>query len=109
MISYKCDECGKSFNHKSNYNRHINRKYSCTKYSSQSSQISQSMSFHGNSSGAVWECPKCHKTYARKDNLQRHISNYCHVKTEGQLGNKKITEPTDKSQEKKKKTNMLLL
>lgn len=29
MVTYECDKCNKSFNHKSDYNKHINRKIPC--------------------------------------------------------------------------------
>ena len=29
MVTYICDKCCKIFDHKTNYNYHINRKYSC--------------------------------------------------------------------------------
>ena len=29
MVNYKCKKCNKNFNKKSNFIRHINRKFSC--------------------------------------------------------------------------------
>jgi len=36
MVEYSCNKCGKIFNHKANYTRHINRKNSCEETNDQS-------------------------------------------------------------------------
>ena len=65
MPIYNCDNCGKKFSHKSNFKRHMNRKFSCIK-SSNKPRTSDS-----------FECPQCHKSYKRKDNMKRHMQIYC--------------------------------
>ena len=68
MVKYKCNRCNKTFNRKSNYIYHINRKRPCKLVSQNNHKIS-----HKN------ECSKCHKIYANKSNLNRHIKLYCNV------------------------------
>ena len=31
MVNYTCERCNKTFNHKSNYDQHLNRSKPCTK------------------------------------------------------------------------------
>ena len=54
QLSILCDICGKLFQHKSNFNRHIEH-------------------FHKDLS--KFECKHCDKSFSRLDNIRRHIKN----------------------------------
>ena len=58
---YLCNRCGKSFNHKNDHRRHINRKNPCKK----------SKNIHG--------CSHCHKVYSSRSNLNKHMRRSCKV------------------------------
>lgn len=58
---FVCKKCSKTFDHKSHFDRHKNRKTSCIENSSKSAkQISH-------------KCKKCKKNFSRKDSLTRHL------------------------------------
>jgi hypothetical protein len=56
MVQYKCNKCGKIFDRKNDYNRHINRKTSC-----KPKRTTKSV-----------RCEYCKKVISGKDNLPRH-------------------------------------
>jgi hypothetical protein len=97
MVEYKCHKCHKSYNKKSNYERHINRTKPCESgLSSQEIFVKSSESSSLNSSKLLNEsiisnksnieeikkfsCKFCGNEYTRKDNLKRHIANDCDAK-----------------------------
>ncbi len=61
MTIYTCCKCAKKFNHRNDYNKHVNRKVSCEPMKVK----------------PKFACNKCNKIFTRKDNLDRHILNYC--------------------------------
>uniref|UniRef100_A0A6G6ABD1 C2H2-type domain-containing protein n=1 Tax=Borely moumouvirus TaxID=2712067 RepID=A0A6G6ABD1_9VIRU len=65
MPVYKCDSCYKEFDHKSNYDRHLNRIRSCVK------------SISGSKTSKVTNhiCKSCSRVFSRKDSLTRHFKN----------------------------------
>lgn len=58
MVEYTCKKCGETFNKKSNYDVHMNRKKPCDKI------VDPEL-----------KCKHCSKKYGRKDTLNRHIKN----------------------------------
>ena len=92
MVDYKCDRCGKSYNKKYDYNRHINRKNQCTISTQNSTQMPQFIKpkkvnkdakfitpIHINST-KNFKCNHCDKFFSRSDALSRHIDKYCKIK-----------------------------
>ena len=63
MVKYTCAKCNKTFNQKVDYDRHINRKYSCDVNSS------------------VNECSICKKEFKHKSSLYKHFKK-CSNKTQ---------------------------
>jgi len=63
MSNFKCTICLKNFNRKSNYIRHLNRKYKCKKINVKNS------------------CIFCNIKYKRKSDLNKHLKN-CKIKKE---------------------------
>ncbi|AZL89715.1 hypothetical protein QKC54_gp0015 [Megavirus baoshan] len=63
MPVYTCNNCLKEFDHKSNYNRHLNRTRSCVK-SISGSKTSKKVNDH--------ICKSCDRIFSRKDSLLRH-------------------------------------
>ena len=94
MPNYTCKTCNKLFKQKTDYTRHINRKYPCKSpvtYSKNGILIPK------------MECSYCHKTYSTKYNLNKHHT-ICKCKKESD--NK--DELLKKLLIEKEKTNMLL-
>jgi uncharacterized C2H2 Zn-finger protein len=58
MVTYKCEECNKEFNQKSNYLSHINRKKSCVLIDN----------------NIIYKCEKCNKEFNHKINYLYHIN-----------------------------------
>ena len=54
QMSILCDMCGKFFQHKSTYNRHIE---------------------HSHRDLSNFECKHCEKSFSRLDNIRRHVKN----------------------------------
>lgn len=54
MVLYICDKCNKEYINKNDYNRHLNRKFSCDNI-------------------PPTECKYCHLNYSNKQNLTRHL------------------------------------
>ena len=63
METFECSRCGKVFEQKYNYDRHMKRKNLCK------TEIY-----------ARNECEYCHRSFSRSDALMRHIDCYCEVK-----------------------------
>lgn len=80
MIIYKCSKCGKMFNHKNDYKKHLNRKTPCFKPTNLSENKQR------------FECSKCNKTYSSKSNLNTHIQSSC----SGKLKTREIFEMREK-------------
>ena len=78
-IEYKCDKCGKIFNHKNDYNRHLNRKNPCKT----SAEIPIQPNFTKIPPNKIindLKCNYCEKIFTRSDSLNRHLQNRCKVK-----------------------------
>ncbi len=67
---YKCQRCGKVYDHKNNFRKHMNRKNPC-----KISEPSPIKEVQINSQR--FKCIDCNKIFTRKDNLKRHKSKYC--------------------------------
>ena len=113
-ILYKCDKCCKTFSHKNDYNRHINRKFSCNKNNiiiiEDKSIIEEELEFKKISCNKPTTIPQkskktpqnsapkvrliknkehicihCNKAYSRSDSLKRHIDNSCLMKNQNDM------------------------
>lgn len=69
MVNYKCIKCGKLYNNKNDYNRHLKRKTPCVKPQAKQTTV---------------ECPKCSKSLSSKSVLNRHLSYYCKRRNDAQ-------------------------
>jgi hypothetical protein len=106
MVTYKCNLCGKTFNHKSDYIKHTKRKNPCKsgkehkiiekKDPPNSTEIHQTPPISPkiigktkgkdnnepmqNNSSSKHKCNFCQKIFSRSDSLNRHLSGRCKVK-----------------------------
>ena len=81
MVNYICTICNKNFNHKGDYNRHINRKTKCIPNSStplKQKNKQNDTSSNCSKSGTVvpkneqFSCKYCMRKFKKKYNLKRH-------------------------------------
>lgn len=81
MVDYTCPQCGRTFDKKSNYTKHLNRVYSCkTEISTNETAIISINSDAENLKNIQLKkhvCPQCSKSFTRADNLNRHLSTIC--------------------------------
>ena len=87
MPNYKCARCLKDFGLKSDYTRHINKKFPCKENPQKSTFLPQKSTFLPQKSTQIesnidnkLKCNYCGKEFSRSDSLNRHISGYCKVK-----------------------------
>jgi hypothetical protein len=95
MVYYNCDKCNAIFNKKSNFTRHINKKYVCSQNLNDSavlcgfvqnqstnmqkqSFIIQNQSNQSNQSNYC--CSYCNKNFSSKSTLTRHLRDNCKIK-----------------------------
>ena len=71
---FTCNKCNKIFDYKSNYLRHVNRKFSCIKEDDS------------------LQCEYCSKEFTTKGNLSRHIKGYCLAKKNQEIIKNLINE-----------------
>jgi len=94
MVEHKCNTCGKIFYHKTNFKRHKNRKYPCTKITPPLHQNTNEKSITveklKNSCTEVTSdikkskhiCEYCNGAFTRKYSLTRHLNGRCKKKKE---------------------------
>ena len=100
MVVYKCRQCDKEFDRKSNYVSHQNRQKKCTskntilhqnntikKYNNE--QEINTLTLEITPNNKKWFCKYCHKQFARNWTLLRHLEERCKVKKE-QDNNKEV-------------------
>jgi hypothetical protein len=92
MVNYSCSKCNKVFKQKGHYKAHLNKKFPCSKKSSnilnkEPKKTSKNYKKTGSlqnesepSNVGGYECEYCHIIIKRKDNLNRHY-NRCKSKT----------------------------
>jgi hypothetical protein len=74
MVNYTCERCNKTFNHKSNYDQHLNRLNPCTKINNTLEIINNPPVF----------CEHCSKPFVNKYSKQRHEATVCFEKIKEQ-------------------------
>lgn len=79
---YQCERCGKEFNRKNNYFRHLKRKYPCKPLKKNISLNEILNNFNNKESCKEYVCEFCNKKYSRKNNLTYHQKHSCKKKTE---------------------------
>ncbi len=93
MYKFTCDKCQKGFNKRSNFNDHMNRKYSCVPQKNPAENFSQLLLTAPKSSELLpisektksdednkvknFSCEFCQKIFSKKGNLNRHRENIC--------------------------------
>jgi len=68
MVEYNCDKCGKKFDHKGNYKRHLIKQKPCKPIKKIDKPKKNK-----------YQCKYCNKTYTRNDSLNRHQKSRCKV------------------------------
>jgi uncharacterized C2H2 Zn-finger protein len=88
MVEYKCNKCTKIYNHKGDYDRHINKKKPCTLALSNESNLHDSAPVGAQISTKDVDinekesmCQYCSKMFTRESSLKRHLSGRCELKT----------------------------
>lgn len=76
MVSYSCEKCGKNFDRKCNYEKHIKRTKPCTLIKSEQIKICN-QSNQSNQNDKLYKCQSCDKFFSRKDSLNRHQKTSC--------------------------------
>lgn len=83
MVQYSCNRCGKSYNNKYDYYRHINRKIPCANDHESDKTSTDDQSEESLDELNDNQCGYCNKLFTRKDSLSKHLSqNRCRVKTQ---------------------------
>ncbi len=75
-MKYRCQRCGKIYDHKNNFRKHVTRKKPCKVIDHSLIKDVQINSVNTQR----FDCPNCNKSFTRKDNLKRHKLNYCKEK-----------------------------
>ncbi len=95
-MEYLCDRCRKTFSRKSNYERHVNRKFPCVQNKPDTEKKKH-----------VFLCNRCNKKYSNQWNLDRHLNTSCKpcdtLVTDSNI--KKVVENLLKQVDELKKTN----
>ena len=92
MVQYKCKHCNKTFNKKSVFITHINRKIKC---------IDRQYTLN---------CIHCNKSFTTKSSVTRHMKKYCNVILNNEKNNdlvKRLYKLEEENKELKDKTNKL--
>ena len=91
MVLYKCENCLKEFNKKSNYKAHLNKKYPCNKSQSKNkdkksicTEIGANAPKSAQDQNSKFECRFCFKNFTRKSSLNRHYTR-CKLKKDSLL------------------------
>jgi len=79
MTEHKCIKCNKLFKLKSDYLRHINRKFTCNPNSQNKPENSQEIA---NSAVKIIQCNYCNQIFTLKSSLARHLNDRCKIKKE---------------------------
>ena len=117
MPNYICFECGKLFNHRNDYTKHVNRKFTCKKDDMKlfSTNIYDNINIGENlqnSTGngenlhnSINMCNYCLKIYSDKYILHRHMKSHCKVKKQEEQKKEKIYQQLLRENEELKKEN----
>jgi hypothetical protein len=70
MVTYICEICNKTFDHKGNYERHINKKTSCA----------DTLVYKNIEVNDGLTCEYCNNKFTRKHDLKRHMLNRCNLR-----------------------------
>ena len=109
MSNFKCTICLKNFNRKSNYIRHINRKYKCKEININNSSRAKTGTIVPKPGTNTIEieinntCTFCNRKYKRKSDLNKHLKN-CKIKKEQDMKEELLTlliKENDKNEEAK--------
>ena len=83
MYRFNCNKCNKGFNHKGDYDRHVNRLRPCNRDGNNSPHnlLKKQIHVDQNMGGieSVFECSQCNKTYSSLYSLNRHVSSSCNA------------------------------
>jgi hypothetical protein len=93
MVAYRCDGCGKKFDHKSDYTKHIKRKNPCKsgkvdnndediKCTKDTREIHKDTQIGKKNVKNDWKCTYCKKSFTTNSSYNRHMSKFCKVKRE---------------------------
>lgn len=66
MVTYICNRCGKYFNKKNKFDKHLNRTYMCQINKNHKKDVDE------------YFCNVCNKKYARQDTMNRHLKSKKH-------------------------------
>jgi hypothetical protein len=95
MVKYECDECGKQFKKKSNYDDHKNRKNKCSQ--NLNILVKKNNKLDDNS------CNYCGKTFSKRGNLVTHMKNNCKKFKEKEKEKQEIFDKLKKVEEEAEK------